>query len=370
MIAWLADGLRTTSDFYARTQVRGEKSSLPNFQNVISIINSEDFGKLVAKKLCGSNADRLQAIEVQKKLVFLSESQIGLGSLLCKVSDLLKADEQDYLKIIKEISKAENEIRNLQRRADLLKAEYSVCPICGGELDRNFFHYCGPDYEVELGCLEDGENIKKSFISDSQEALVRLSFNGENQGFQIIVDEVLFLPLGSDCDITTKIMWNAPTEVEKSLGVRMNELKRKLASIEREKNVSNRIAIVFTGGADPKGEKQMQAAGIYSGYIDNKKSETGHSEYHNQDVIFIANIHCNNWLDEPLQPQQVWSCKPAFQISIKDGWPVIVVNPQLRLDQEMTIRAEIEELQKEVNSLAPEASVSDIEALKAAWGLA
>jgi|GEM_PF-2424994 len=370
MITWLTDNLKAANDFYTRTQMRGEKISLPDLQIrcTITQIMSENFGRLVADKLSGSEADRSLALEGREKLAILSAQSDDVRNLLREVDDLLQASEQDYAKVINKISDAETFLQNLQRLEDLLVAEYSVCPICGGELNRNVSHYCGQDYEVELGCLEDGEPLKESFGDNREEVLVSLVFNAEYQEIKMQINQDVLHNLGAE-KIVTETTWNAPTEAEKSLRVRMNELKKKLMAIERERNISNRIAVSFAEGLDPKGEKQMQAEGVFSGVIDNKKSDNGYSEYSNQNVVFVANIHSSSWLDETPQPRQVWSCKPAFQISTKDGKPVIVVNPQLRLDQETEIRAQIEALQKEENNLAPEATVDDIAALKAAWGL-
>jgi len=94
------------------------------------------------------------------------------------------------------------------------------------------------------------------------------------------------------------------------------------------------IRITFRQGVDPKGQPQLQAEGIFTGWVKNRKAESGFSEYTNQEVLFVCRKNCG-WLEEQPQAGESWICEVGFQIGTdKRGRPVIVVNPQVRVDQE------------------------------------
>jgi len=375
MIAWLTGGFQDGNDFYTLTQVKGQKKSLPTsyFSNVIAMIASENYSRLIVEKLCGSDSDRQLVLKGQKVLEAHASEHEKIRSCLQEVNRILYSNDQDYQKALKIISEADNLIQNLQRLEDLLEAEYKTCPICGTELEHNCTHYCGSDYDDEFEFMESGDVIKSSCIDG--EEIVSLTFEDGEIYFKVdtwtLLNNMGVKKINTE-NIHTKKIRNRGSYSQEELSVlaQMNGIKKKLAAIEREQDLSNRVMVDFSEGLDPQGRKQLCADAVFSGSIENKKSVDGYSNYDNQPVIFICNANSQNWswLEELPQTKQTWSCKPAFQISLKNGKPVIVVNPQLRIDQEKNLREELKKLQKEENKLTPEASTDQIEALKAAWG--
>jgi hypothetical protein len=84
-------------------------------------------------------------------------------------------------------------------------------------------------------------------------------------------------------------------------------------------------------------------------------------------MIFTYRKHCS-WLDTQPQAGEEWISTLGFQVAQVDGKPVIVVNPQVKVDaaREADLKAQIEKLRAELTdeqeleaSLAPEEVASD-----------
>lgn len=95
LVAWLALGPKpgSSSDYYTRTQVKGEKVALPPLEDTIQKLAE---GTLVlADRLRGSEADRVAALAGYQTLV----EKLGKDSSQAKaVVEILQGNEQDYAK--------------------------------------------------------------------------------------------------------------------------------------------------------------------------------------------------------------------------------------------------------------------------------
>jgi len=131
-----------------------------------------------------------------------------------------------------------------------------------------------------------------------------------------------------------------PSEGQRELFNKIQELQWQLENIENERNRSGRVEVLWKSESGPKGA-QLQAEGYFTGQVQNRKDENGFSDYENKKSIFICRENCS-WLEVQPQAGERWICTIAFQISVKDNKPLIVVNPQLRSDSQESIKVELE----------------------------
>lgn len=248
---------------------------------------------------------------------------------------------------------------------EILQAEYASCPVCGAELYRGNTHYC--DSEGQQALMARGEysgfKVKVSKIGGQELISLVADYSDRYNEFEMRLEvNGQLLAEFQNAEIETEGEWREPTARERELASEISELKRELAWIEEERGRGGRVEVTFKQGQDPKGNPQLQAEGTFTGTVENRRAESGWSEYENQSAIFVCRIPCH-WLEEQPKEGETWICTTAFQISMSGQKPVIVVNPQTCSDKELGVQEKIAGLEDELSRLQ-----SAIETAKAGNG--
>jgi hypothetical protein len=262
---------------------------------------------------------------------------------------------------VEEVRELIAQVRERHTRIEaLLKSEYAVCPVCNGELYRDDAHYCNDDGQLALRVSGGGEDgpVKISRIGDQELILLIVEYNSDYDEFRMMLKvNSQILAENPSREIETETLWREPSAAERKIISEIAELEQKLSWIEDERSRGGRVEVTFSEKQGPKRKVQLQGEGIFTGGVENRKAD-GWSEYENQPAIFVCRDHCP-WLDEPPASGQTWICTLGFQIAMKGGKPVIVVNPQARSDEESEIREEIAGLERELSALQAAVGTED-----------
>jgi len=103
LVAWLTFGHKSDSDFFTKTQVKGEKAPLPDISDVVhDIAGGAD---LLSIRLRDSEQKRLEAVEAVKSLEELKGDEFR-GNAIRLAEEALRAEAQDYAEVIRKVTEA------------------------------------------------------------------------------------------------------------------------------------------------------------------------------------------------------------------------------------------------------------------------
>ncbi len=272
---------------------------------------------------------------------------------------------RQYEVVVEKVEEAQQLITKVRERnaklEAILQAEYATCPVCGGEIYRGSSHYCDETGQQALMARGQysGFKVKISKIGEQEVVSLVAEYDDRYNEFEMRLEvNSQVLADNLEAEIVTETNWHEPSPREREIAAEIQQLKRQLAVIEDERQREGRVEVVFRLGKNPKGDDQLEAEGIFTGAVENRKAEDGWSEYENQEVLFVSRPHCP-WLEEQPEAGQKWICTVKFQIALRRGKPVIVVNPQVRSDMEDELREKIKKLEKELASIQGNPSQND-----------
>ena len=356
LVAWVAGGPKPSgSDFYLRTQVEGQEVLPQLTENLLKqvVVKLEADQPVLADWLRWSEAERLAALEALAKAeAELTGYEWGskVYSLLSEARQALQSEEQDYKLALEKIAEAFAEHKRQKVLEDLLAREYSSCPVCGKEWDfREESHYCDRQDELRAkGQYQDFE-VKVSLVGEAKLVSLVAVYDSEYNDYE------LQLEVNEDClvdepsQIETKTYWREPSVRERELIAEIDRLRAELEAIERERETAGRVEGTFEE-AEYRGKLQLRFFGTFTGTVENRRAEEGYSSYEETEALFVCREK-TPWLDEPPLAGQRWICTLAFQIGkLKDGRPIIVVNPQVRTDRETELKFQLSRLQQELKA--------------------
>lgn len=364
MVVWVVEGPKPSGpDFYLRTQVYSESGvSLPQItedQLKQVVANLEAGQRVLAYRLRDSEADRLAALEAfrqAKDLASFSNSKVR--KLYERARQALETEEQNYSAALKALQEVLAERERQKVLEDLLVQEYSSCPVCGKEWDfREEDHYCERQEELRARGQYQEFEIKVSRVGETE--FVRLvavydDYYGKYE-LRLDVNEENLSEISEPSQVETNTFWRKPSARERELAEEIRKIQAELARLEEELSrcegeYPSRVKVTFQQGVDPKGQPQLQTEGVFTGSVENRNAENGYSEYTEQEALFVCRRHCG-WLEEQPQAGQTWVATLAFQIGVdKRGWPIVVVNPQVRVDQKAEFEKKLARLKQELEA--------------------
>jgi len=232
--------------------------------------------------------------------------------------------------------------------SDFLAIEYGACPVCGKQLDNTngSCHTCPTEYQKGLAARGRGENFNLTVTKVGEKVVIRLEAvpyrRGEEYDVYLRIED-------QEIDFNQQVtlnLWQAPSKEQQEYYRQLNTAVSELAKLERElgKVGESRILVTFRLLSAPDGRQQLQARGKFTGTVQDKKAANGWSEHTDVDTLFVCKSNCP-WLVEMPKDDETWVCTPAFQIGMRGKMPIIVVNPQVRVDRKAELEAEIARLQ-------------------------
>jgi hypothetical protein len=243
-----------------------------------------------------------------------------------------------------EIRKAEEAAK--QALEELVAREYATCPVCGEDVEESRYHYCNEQDALRAkGQYKDFVLKQTTQVEDENISLVAKYDDKYNEyEIHLKVDrKVKFNPEIAE----TKSHWREPSKRERELMKKIEDVKYDLRKFDWERE-HGRIEVVFSEETKHRGNTQFQSKEHFTGSVSNNKAENGLSYYENQEVLFVANLNSDVRLGES------WFCTIGFQISEKNGMPIIVLNPQSRSDGEAELREKLAKLEAELANLDSE----------------
>ncbi|PIS20915.1 hypothetical protein COT52_01320 [candidate division WWE3 bacterium CG08_land_8_20_14_0_20_43_13] len=150
-----------------------------------------------------------------------------------------------------------------------------------------------------------------------------------------------------------------PTRLE-CIGL-ITQLEIQLAKLAEEEELANqgqygRLVLTFHREAS---RNQWQARAQFTGEVGNRNDQSGRTTYTNREAIFAVN---NRSYAMPENDGETWICTIGFQIAMAGGRPVIVVNPQVRVDNKTELEADLAQWQAELEKLRANGSGGVVEA--------
>jgi len=359
LVAWVVGGPKPSGpDFYLRTQVYGESGvSLPQItedQLKQVVANLEAGQRVLAYRLRDSEADRLAALEAFRQAEDLASfPNSKIRKLYEKARQALKGEEQDYKTALKALQEVLAERERQKVLEDLLVQEYSSCPVCGKEWDfREESHYCERQEELRARGQYQEFTVKVSKIGNAELVKIVAEYDDRYNEYELRLVVDRSVRFSDSSEIKTVNLWREPSARERELAEELRATQAELDRLEDELSrcegeSPSRVKVTFQEGVDPKGRQQLQAEGVFTGSVENRK---GFSDYTEQEVLFVCRRNCP-WLEEQPQAGQTWVCSIAFQIGVdKRGWPVVVVNPQVRVDRKAELEEKLARLKQELEA--------------------
>lgn len=261
----------------------------------------------------------------------------------------LERRERDFWAMLATGSGTSEVAHNLEQLQALLQAEYSACPVCGREWEPR-------DEEQVCYCLEYEEaveppfTIKRSIAADGR-LLVSVECeesDGQKQVRLVIHDsEVL------ETEVKTEVVWSPPSEEERERWQRLRQAEARFEQFETELgqcegDYPSRVLLKFE--LDSERGTFFAIANVRElSVLDIKKNE---SVQVSGAVRFVCDPSRCKWLDVPPASGQTWVSSWGRMIGRdKKGRPIIIANPQARVDVEarQAIEAEIEEIKAEID---------------------
>lgn len=355
MVAWLADGPKpwdANRDFYLRTQVKGETG--------VTLVITEDKLKQIkiAEYLRGSEPDRVAALSIYQSLLALqykAAGDRGFDELLQKVASLLEGEDQDYRAAIEAAKPAEQIMLGTERLRQLLARDYPACPVCEkAEPEGSWTAKEG----TTCACLQevtDGTRfiLRQSIAPDGR---VLLTAECDERGYVFLLIHDRRLPEISE--IITTDLWEKPSEAEMQLCLHLRSLQQQLNAFDDEmKRVGEGGRVKLKWELDsprpnkPTGLFCIQR--VAKVIVQDASRQEAWTEIAGE-IRFVCDPARCLWLEQPPQANETWSCNPKRLIGRdKKGRPVIVANPQMRLDSRdrRAIEAEIQKVEAEIRAL-------------------
>jgi len=372
LVAWIAGGVKPSgsSDYYLRTQVNGEQGVTPSFteDQLKQIVAKIETGEpVLADWLRGSEADRQQAL---RELAELESSAGKHHSSLSQVKQNLQGDLQDYVLALQQLATAREIVEEEKRLQKLLERDYPVCPLCGGPWhDSRDEEVEKPYHGVTCSCPDAGKKgeqgqefpIKQSLAPEDGRLLVQatMAYGSFRHGYvevEVRLD-VLESAIPDDLKVTTKQLVGATEAKQRQ---RAMEADNRLAEELRrcEGDYPSRFKISFQ--ADPDHE------GRIFGDAELPAEVVVYDQSGNEHKISFARFVCDpahcGWLGE-IRPKagEVWVCSLGKKIGTRKGRPIVIVNPQIQVDDDKSEPAP--------NPASGEGEDgNDLDALAAAWG--
>jgi hypothetical protein len=364
MVAWLMDGPKAqhSLDFYLRTQVNGETGvSLPAF--------AEDRLKQIklAEFLRGSEADRIAALAGYKVLA----EKLGEDSREAKaVAEILQNEAQDYAAAVAKIHEAEESLARQARREASLKnlgahlvAQYSdtqFYQIEGGQVCANAtIAYLGSDhplFEPLRAAIKESEGevlrVIESELRGQPVAWLEASYGSGEISFMLWVADELTVSSEDLEAIEVFQTWAPPSEEETALYTELRREEQRLAILDKElgrcEEGGSRVLLKFE--QDAQRDKLFAFADVAGTSVEDLKSSSW-IEVSGR-VRFVCDPKRCSWLDQPPTAGESWICSRGKMIGRdQKGRPVIVANPQVKVEDRGAIETRIEELRAEIAAL-------------------
>lgn len=342
LVAWIAGDVKPSpSDYYLRTQVNGEQGIKPSFtedrlNRVVDKLEANE--PVLADWLRGSEADRQQAT---RELSELSDAT-GRGEYheaLQEAKSILQDRKQDYALALVELAKAREVIAGEQRLYELLERDYPVCPLCGLRWRDRDGEEVYPTSGVSCDCPPvAGEKqawkdfpVMRSVASDGR---VLVTADLKYGIFRYGYVEVTV--------VITVVDWAAP-ELGSVKTERLMDLPQ-LEAAQRQLAMEGKIAseLAHCEGEHPSRVKcEFVADPGRPGklYADARLATemTAFDKGGNSHQFSVARFVCDpsrcSWLsDERPLAGQTWVCSLGKVISQTNSRLIIVVNPQVRVD--------------------------------------
>jgi hypothetical protein len=359
LVAWVTGGPKPSgSDFYLQTQVEGREGEKPQITGDLlkQVVAKLEAGQpVLADRLRGSEAERVAALEAFRQAEELASAPYGsrIYELYGKARQTLEAEEQDYGGALKVLQEAFAEMKRQKILDDLIAREYSSCPVCGEKLYSQ--HRCERQEELRARGQYRDFTVKVSKVGDTELVKIVAEYDDYYYGYELRLVVDRSVEFSDPSEIETVSFWREPSAREIELTKEIEKIQAELDRLEDELSrcegeYPSRVKVTFQQGVDPKGQSQLQAEGVFTGSVENRNAENGYSEYTDQEVLFVCRRHCG-WLEEQPQAGQTWVCSIAFQIGVdKRGWPVVVVNPQVRVDRKAELDEKLARLKQELEA--------------------
>jgi hypothetical protein len=358
LVAWVVGGPKPSgSDLYLQTQVEGREGVPQITEDLLKqVVAKLEAGQpVLANWLRGSEADRLAALEAFRQAEELASAPYGsrIYELFGEACQALESEEQDYKTAVEAFQKAFAEMKRQKILDDLLAQEYSSCPVCGEKLYSQ--HRCERQEELRVKGQYHDFTVKVSKVGEAELVKIVAEYDDRYNEYELrlIIDSSV--KFSDPSEIKTVSFWRKPSARELELAEKIREIQAELDKMESELSSCggerpSRVKVTFQQGVDPKGQPQLQAEGVFTGSVENRKAENGFSDYTEQEVLLVCRRNCP-WLEEQPQAGQTWVCSLAFQIGVdKRGRPIIVVNPQVRVDRKAELEEKISRLKQELEA--------------------
>ncbi len=226
----------------------------------------------------------------------------------------------------------------------LVAAEYSTCPVCEDDIERYRTHYCDTTKYGTAGYVVE---LKRTTVNGEEIVRLEAVYNTRYNEYEVSIIVAENVILSEDDQPMTTLLWQPPSEAERELAKQMAEVQSQLDRIEAERTYGR------VEGTFQQTQHGLQFEGTFgnSQYVDNRNDPEGRTHYdEGTAAIFACKKYCG-WLDEQPQAGETWICTFAFQIAMVGGKPIIVVNPQVRSDDEGHLQAQLAELQAKAEEL-------------------
>lgn len=233
------------------------------------------------------------------------------------------------------------------RLQKLLEDEYAACPACGNpwQSERRSGSVC---YCLEYDeAVAAGYVLKRSVVADGR-VLVAVEYT---EG-KVIRLSVLDEAVPEFAEMKTEALWKPPSDEERQLIQQLRAVEQRLEQFNRELDScrgdhSSRVCLKFE--QDPERKNLFAFANVKELSVLDSRT--------NGYVQFTGGVRCvcdpqrTKWLEVLPASGETWVCSWGKTIGISKGQPVIVVNPQVRVDEEVqrSLLAEIEKIEAEID---------------------
>lgn len=335
----------STSDFYERTQVRGQSEEPTLDYRRLT-------GACAAVRLCGTIAQRQAAVESVRAYKAAGGESWELDSLL---------SNHDYAGAVTKATELEVGLADRRRLQELLGAEYATCPACKREWQesRKRGKHCeclrhlrtqDVDFPVKHTLAPDGDTVVQVLFDSS--GYLRL---------QVRVDKI---PEGSQ----TRVVW-APTRSELTAWDRLAQAQSAAAAARAERDRAdggeNATRVRLTWDRQLSQGKLFAIVRMSSFPV---QWHDGTTDTVDGEVRFVCDPNRCKWLDEQgisrPRPGETWFCswrRASYGADTigrdRQGRPIVIANPQVPDDpnREARLEREAQEAEAEVVQVKVEA---------------
>lgn len=318
-----------------------------------------------------------------RRYVSIPSTASEIRKWICETEAAIAAVEQAIVDVKKQ---KEEEAKRRELLDALAEREYATCPACGNEWQEDrrgdVVCYCLEHEDIETPCI-----LKRSVAGE----LLIIAAECMDEYREVRLCEYEFSGTPDISEVKTEMLWSPPSDEERLLKQQLRVAEARLVEFERElgkcegEYPTRRVSLNFEKDAE-RGNlfalTEVRNLMVIDHHSGESKTLTGK-------VRFVCTPERCGWLEVPPAAGETWVCSWGKLIGLdKRGRPIIIANPQQRVDTaaRVAIEAEIQELRSKIarkpQMEAPQISEAngavepssekpaklDLSALKGSWG--